>query len=90
MMQIDIKKTCKRYGISLQQLADAMGISRQGLTYHQQRGNCIEVATLERMAEIIGCQVSEFFYQDDGNVDNSFHCPHCGKRIMIIPSKEKE
>lgn len=84
MAQIDIKKTCQKYGITLQQLADAMGITRQGLTYHQQRGNNIEVSTLQRMADVIGCKVEDFFYSDDNSeLGNFCYCPYCGKKINI-------
>ena len=82
-MRVDIKKTIQANGMTLQQVANVMGISRQTLNYHQNRETNIEIATLQRIADIVGCEVIDFFYQDGGEEFNQFKCPHCGKVIQV-------
>ena len=82
-MQIDIKKTIKKSGLNLKDVAETLGMTREGLYYHIKRGNSVEVSTLERIAQVIGCKVDDFFYTDEGEQESSFHCPHCGGKITI-------
>lgn len=74
---MDIKGVIIKHGYTIQQVSDAMGVSR--VTLSRTIGNNPTVNTLQRIADIIGCQVSEFF-----NVDTPvIKCPHCGKPINI-------
>lgn len=82
-MKVDIKRTLQLYGVTQQAIVDVLGISRQTLNYHLNRGSNIDVATLQKIADIVGCSVEEFFYEDDGSARTGFLCPHCGKRITI-------
>lgn len=82
-MKVDIKRTLQAYGMTQQAIVDVLGISRQTLNYHINRGSNIEVATLQKIADIVGCKVDEFFYEDDDSSRTGFKCPHCGKRINI-------
>ena len=81
-MRIDVKKTIQKSGMNLQDVADIMGKSRQTLNYHHRRGTDIDVSTLKRIADIIGCDIIDFFYAEEGE-QPSFHCPHCGGKITI-------
>ena len=85
---MDVKQIIKDRGFTLEQVAALMpnsrtgqpGISRQSL-YLAITGNPT-VSTLKDIAGIIGCQVSDFFKdEDDGSV--TVVCPHCGKPIAI-------
>jgi DNA-binding Xre family transcriptional regulator len=82
-MKIDIKRTIKENGLTLTQVAEILGITREGLYYHQQRGNNIEVSTLEKIANILGCSVQDFFYNENEETGINIKCPHCGKKITI-------
>lgn len=82
-MKVDIKRTLQLYGVTQQAIVDVLGISRQTFNYHLNRGSNIDVATLQKIADIVGCSVEEFFYEDDGSVRTGFLCPHCGKRINV-------
>lgn len=82
-MKVDIKRTLQLYGVTQQAIVDVLGISRQTFNYHLNRGSNIDVATLQKIADIVGCSVEEFFYEDDGSVRTGFTCPHCGKRINV-------
>ena len=81
-MRIDIKTTIKKNGLSLQEVADILGVARQTLNYHQRRGLDVELSTLQKIADVIGCEITDFFYNDDSQ-PTSFNCPHCGKKINI-------
>ena len=58
----DIKKELKLKGMSVQELADRLGISRVTLSTHINGKPTIKM--LERIAEAIGCQVKDFFTPD--------------------------
>lgn len=79
-----IKDAMKRYDTSVNEVADKMGISRVTLSTHINGNPSTEV--LLRIADAIGCPVTELFEQPkkDGV---SLTCPHCGKEIKITTEK---
>lgn len=85
-MKIDIKKACKAHGVSLVSLADRLGVSRQTVHYYCEQGDKNPVAQLQRIADAIGCNVSEFFEEEQRSTPqptNTITCPHCGKLIKV-------
>lgn len=79
-MGLNIKKTIKNYGLEVREVAKRMNITPTGLSQHINGNPSVEV--LDRIAEAIGCDVSELFEQPpkDGLQIN---CPHCGKEITL-------
>lgn len=75
-----IKEAIKRYGTSVNEVADKMGISRVTLSTHINGNPSTEI--LLRIADAIGCPVTDLF--DRPKKDSlSLTCPHCGKDINI-------
>lgn len=79
-MGLNIKKTIKDYGLEVREVAKRMEISPTGLSQHINGNPSVEV--LQRIADAIGCDVSELFEQPKSNTA-SLTCPHCGKSIEI-------
>lgn len=52
-----IKEVAKFYGVTIQSIADSLGVSRQAL-HKQMKGNP-SIAMLESIADAIGCNVIE-------------------------------
>lgn len=79
-MSLNIKKAIKKNGLEVREIARRMNITPTGLSQHINGNPSVEV--LERIAEAIGCDVSELFEQPkkDGV---SITCPKCGKGINI-------
>lgn len=75
-----IKEAMKRNGTSVNEVADKMGISRVTLSTHINGNPSTEI--LLRIADAIGCPVTELFEQPK-NDSLSLTCPHCGKNINI-------
>lgn len=75
-----IKDAMKRYGTSVNEVADKMGISRVTLSTHINGNPSTEV--LLRIADAIGCPVTELFEQPKKD-SLSLTCPHCGKSITL-------
>ena len=75
-----IKEAMKRNGTSVKEVADKMGISRVTLSTHINGNPSTEI--LLRIADAIGCPVTELFEQPkkDGL---SLTCPNCGTEIHI-------
>lgn len=64
---MDIRTVIKERGYTIERVADKMGISRVTLSQNMSRNPT--VATLERIAHAIGCEVGDFF---GNNNDNRF------------------
>ena len=81
---MDIKKVIKERGYTIEDVAKKMGISRVTLSQNMSRNPT--VGTLERIANAINCNVSEFF-TDERDVPNTIICPHCGEKIVLEAKK---
>lgn len=79
-MSLNIKKTIKDYGLEVREVAKRMEISPTGLSQHINGNPSVEV--LQRIADAIGCDISELFEQPKSDTA-SLTCPHCGKGIEI-------
>lgn len=78
--QLRIKEAIKEHGTSINEVAEKMGISRFTLSTHVNGNPSTEI--LLRIADAIGCPVTELFEQPKSNAA-SLSCPHCGKNINI-------
>lgn len=79
-MALRIKEVIKDKGLSVQELAEKMGISRVGLSQHINGNPSVEV--LDRIASALDVPVTELFEQPKSDTA-SLTCPHCGKSINI-------
>ncbi len=78
--QLRIKEAIKEHGTSINGVAEKMGISRFTLSTHVNGNPSTEI--LLRIADAIGCPVTELFEQPKSD-SLSLTCPHCGKNIEI-------
>ena len=89
---MDIKRVIKEKGLTLEQTATKMGISR--ITLMQSLGGNPTVNTLQRVADAIGCRVVDFFadeLEESTPHPPTFICPHCGKPLnVVVQKKEKD
>ena len=81
-----IKDTNKSYGASVNEIAEKMGISRVTLSTHINGNPSTEI--LLRIADAIGCSVTELFEQPKKDT-LTISCPHCGKSITIKAEKDE-
>lgn len=80
-MNLRIKDVIKEKGMTITELADKMGINRVNLSSMVNGNPTVE--TLNKIADAIGCPVTELFEQPKKH-SLSITCPHCGKEIEII------
>ena len=78
--QLRIKEAIKEHGTSINEVAGKMGISRFTLSTHVNGNPSTEI--LLRIADAIGCPVTELFEQPKKDA-LTINCPHCGKEINI-------
>ena len=81
MIQID--KVLKTHEMGISELAEKLNVSRQTIHYYVKQGDKNSFDTLIKIANAIGCEVSEFIDQPTTDVIN---CPYCGGKIKV--SKE--
>ena len=77
-----IKDVLKKYGITQIALAERLGINRVSLNATLNNPN-IKLSTLDKIADAIGCDVTEFFAPADTAEHNTITCPHCGAKLVI-------
>lgn len=83
-MSLRIKEVLKEEGLSVQEVADRMGISRVGLSQHLNGNPSTEV--LERIALAMGVPTWRFFASKEEIMDqdkNVIICPKCGARFEL-------
>ncbi len=79
-MELRVKEVIKAKGLTMQQVADVLGITRDTLTRNINGNPTIE--TLERIANALEVDITELFEQPKKD-SVSISCPHCGKSINI-------
>lgn len=77
-MELRIKDVIKEKGLTIQSLADQMGINRVNLSSSINGNPTVE--TLGKIADALNVPISDLFEQPQQNVVN---CPHCGGRIKL-------
>ena len=78
-----IKETLKKRGLKQNDLADRLGINRVSLSRLLSDKNDMRVSTMKKIADAIGCDVSEFFAPAQTADHNVIICPHCGAKLVI-------
>ena len=78
---MDVKSIVKKKGYTLDSVAQALGITRVTLSQNLSRNPTVN--TLQKIADVIGCKVCDFF--DDERVEdpNTITCPKCGARFKL-------
>ena len=56
----NVKALCTARGITLTDVAERIGIVRNTL-YRQLKGDGVQLSTLQRVADAIGCDIADFF-----------------------------
>lgn len=80
MTQLRIKEICKSQGITLNDLAERVGVSRVSLSGISTGKQKPSFDTLEKLAAALGVSVPELFAPQP---TNTITCPHCGKTITL-------
>ena len=80
---LQIKEALKQRGLKQNDLADRLGINRVSISRLLSDKNDMRISTIKKIAEAIGCDVSEFFAPADKEEHNTITCPHCGEKLVI-------
>lgn len=83
-----IKEILKEKGITLSQLADTMGVSRQALS--RQVAGKLLVEKAEEIANALNVPMWQLFASSEEvqKENNNIVCPHCGNSIKVTIIKE--
>ena len=78
-----IKEVLKQRGLTQNELAERLGINRVSLSRLLSDKNDIRLSTIKKIADAIGCDVTEFFTPAETTEHNNITCPHCGAKLVI-------
>ena len=80
---LQIKEILKQRGLTQNELAERLDINRVSLCRLLSDKNDMRVSTIKKIADAIGCDVSEFFTPAETEEPNTTTCPHCGAKLVI-------
>ena len=81
-MELRVKEVIKAKGLTMQQVADELGITRDTFTRNINGNPTIE--TLEKIAKTLGVSVSDLLNEEKPEEDqNTITCPNCGKKFKM-------
>lgn len=81
-MELKVKEVIKAKGLTMQQVADELGITRDTLTRNINGNPTIE--TLEKIAKTLGVSVSDLLNEKKSEDDNNtITCPKCGTKFKM-------
>ena len=80
---LQIKEALKQRGLTQNELAERLGINRVSLSRLLSDKNDMRMSTIKKIADAIGCDVTEFFTPDEKAEHNTITCPHCGEKLVI-------
>lgn len=80
MLTLRIKEICKEKGITLNDLAERIGVSQPSISGIATGRQKPSFDTLERIATALNVPVSELF---DTPKEGVIHCPKCGTEIKL-------
>lgn len=83
-MNLRITEHCKMQGITLQELADKMGVARSTLANTLSKGNPT-IETLSKIADALGVEVTDLFEKSSDEVVGAVRI---GDNTHVINSKE--
>lgn len=76
---IKIEELMKKQGVGVTELAERLEVNRHTVYYYIKQGDKNPISQLSRIADAIGIDVRDFFEENN----DTFTCPHCGKKIKI-------
>ena len=79
-MELKVTECCKRKGITLQELADKLGVARSTLANTLVKKNPT-LDTLEKIAKALDVKVADLFEEEQDK--NILTCPKCGARFRL-------
>jgi len=80
-MSLRIKEVIKEKSLTVQAVAEKMGINRVGLSNHINGNPSVEI--LQRIADALEVEIVELF---ESAKSNEFTCPNCGAKLTISKS----
>lgn len=89
MIQLHIKKVAASKGMSLKDVCEKCGYKSLPSFYRQiNNPESISMRTLIKIADVIGCDVADFFIVSDQkeSLSSPLVCPHCGKEVCVTLS----
>ena len=84
MIRLRIKELCKEHQMTINTLAETIGVAQPTMSRIVNGKQTPALETLEKIADALGVDVSELFRSAD---KAKIVCPHCGKTILVNVEK---
>lgn len=84
-MELRITECCKKKGLTLQDLADRLGVARSTLANTLTKKNPT-LDTLEKISKALDVRVADLIIEEKDH--NTIICPECGTKIEFKKKEE--
>ncbi|MCS2244603.1 helix-turn-helix transcriptional regulator [Bacteroides thetaiotaomicron] len=78
---MDVKSIIKQKGFTMEQVAEKLEITRVTLAQNLSRNPTVN--TLQKIADVIGCKVGDFFADELEEDKNTITCPVCHTKFKM-------
>lgn len=78
---MNIKETIKSHGYTQEDVAKRLGVTRE--TLNRTISNNPTISTLSKIADVLGCNIVDFFQETDTKEAAHLVCPHCGAELCV-------
>lgn len=85
---MNIKEVIKKHGYTLEKVGNEIGVTKATISNMITKGNPT-INTLRKIANVLGCSVTEFFEDETKEQSTTFVCPRCGASLRISVQEEK-
>ena len=84
MTQLRVKELCKKKGITLNALAEKIGVSQPSISGIATGKQKPSFDTLEKLATALKVNIAELFEQPS---EGAITCPYCGTELRLTAEK---
>ena len=85
MANIRIRECLKENGLTIEDLRKRLNVNRQTVNYYIKQNDKNPVSQLQKIADVIGCDLIELFTEKN---TTGAVCPHCHQPIKLNITKE--
>lgn len=86
MRELRIKEICKDKGITINELAEKVDMTRVSISAINAGRQNATIDTLEKIADALGVQIEEIFAPKEET--KHFLCPKCGAKLKLVEAEE--
>lgn len=83
----NIKRVARKHGFTMKEISQQLGVRSSNLS-RTINSTHITFEDMDKIARVIGCEVTDFFQKEPSRPGNEILCPYCGKPITFSKTEK--